>query len=177
MPAGPLMRSACALALMLASASASALGLGQIRVLSGPGEPLVAEIPVISSDPAELQALRAALASPETFTRIGLEPPIGAVADLRFATSADAQGRPVIRVTTTRPVTEPMLTFLIEVDWGQGRLVREYSALVATPSSVAAQPAVPVQAPQVQAPPVVERPQAPAPVASAAPAPAPVSSA
>jgi pilus assembly protein FimV len=171
------MRSACALALMLASASASALGLGQIRVLSGPGEPLLAEIPVISSDPAELQALRAALASPETFTRIGLEPPIGAVADLRFATSADAQGRPVIRVTTTRPVTEPMLTFLVEVDWGQGRLVREYSALVATPSSVAAQPAVPVQAPQVQAPPVVERPQAPAPVASAAPAPAPAAAA
>lgn len=172
MPAGPLMRSACALALMLASASASALGLGQIRVLSGPGQPLVAEIPVISSDPAELQALRAALASPETFTRIGLEPPIGAVADLRFATSADAQGRPVIRVTTTRPVTEPMLTFLVEVDWGQGRLVREYSALVATPSSVAAQPTVPVQAPQVQAPAVVERLQTPAPVASAAPAPA-----
>jgi pilus assembly protein FimV len=160
------MRSACALGLLLASAGAHALGLGQIRVLSAPGEPLVAEIPVVSSDPAELQALRASLASPETFTRIGLEPPIGAVADLRFATSADAAGRPVIRVTTTRPVTEPMLTFLVEVDWGQGRLVREYSALVATPNSVASQPAVPVQAPQVQAPAIVERARAPEPVAA-----------
>ena len=166
MPARPLMRSACALGLLLASAGAHALGLGQIRVLSAPGEPLVAEIPVVSSDPAELQALRASLASPETFTRIGLEPPVGVVADLRFATSADASGRPVIRVTTTQPVTEPMLTFLVEVDWGQGRLVREYSALVATPNSVAAQPAVPVQAPQVQSPAVVERPRVPEPVAA-----------
>lgn len=167
MPVRPLLRSACVLALALASGSAVALGLGQIQVKSGPGEPLVAEIPVISNDPAELRQLQASLASPETFTRIGLEPPIGVVADLRFSTSADASGRPVIRVTTTQPVTEPVLTFLVEVDWGQGRLVREYSALVATPSSVAAQPVAPVQVPQVEAPPVVERPSAAAPVATA----------
>lgn len=161
MPSRPLLRSACLLALALASGTAAALGLGQIRVLSGPGEPLLAEIPVISSDPAELQQLRAALASPETFTRIGLQPPVGVVAGLRFVTSADAAGRPIIQVTSDQPVTEPLLTFLVEVDWGQGRLVREYSALVAAPNSVASQPAAPVQMPQVQAPAVVERPQAP----------------
>ncbi len=170
MPARPLLRSACLLALALASGTAAALGLGQIRVLSGPGEPLLAEIPVISSDPAELEQLRAALASPETFTRIGLQPPVGVVADLRFETGRDAAGRPVIRVSSGQPVSDPMLTFLVEVDWGQGRLVREYSALVAAPNSVASQATTPVQAPQVQTPAVVERPQAPV---AAVPTPAP----
>src|SRR5690606_4670704 len=36
------------------------------------------------------------------------------------------------------PVQQPLLTFLLEVDWGQGRLVREYSALIEAPETVAA---------------------------------------
>ena len=60
-------------------APAFALGLGQIQVRSQAGEPLLAEIPVVSSDPSELQQLRARLASPETFARIGLQAPQGAV--------------------------------------------------------------------------------------------------
>ncbi|HEY4583001.1 MAG TPA: hypothetical protein VIG88_09070, partial [Lysobacter sp.] len=153
-----MLRSACLLALALASGSVHALGLGQIQVKSGLGEPLLAEIPVISNDPTELVDLDAALASPETFTRIGLEPPVGIVADLRFAIGSDAQGRPIIVITSVQPVTQPLLNFLVEVDWGQGRLVREYTASVDRPGSVAAVPAVPVQAPEVDAAPVVERP-------------------
>lgn len=44
----------------------------------------------------------------------------------------------MIRVTTQAPVQQPLLTFLLEVDWGQGRLVREYSALIEAPETVAA---------------------------------------
>ncbi|HZX80522.1 MAG TPA: FimV/HubP family polar landmark protein, partial [Lysobacter sp.] len=156
-----MLRSACLLALALASGSVHALGLGQIQVKSGLGEPLLAEIPVISNDPTELVDLDAALASPETFTRIGLEPPIGIVADLRFTVGSDAQGRPVIRITSVQPVTQPLLNFLVEVDWGQGRLVREYTAAVDRPGSVAAVPTAPVQAPEVEAAPVIERPESP----------------
>ncbi|MCD9046177.1 type IV pilus assembly protein FimV [Luteimonas sp. MHLX1A] len=129
-------------------APAFALGLGQIQVRSQAGEPLLAEIPVVSSDPAELQQLRARLASPETFARIGLQAPQGAVSDLQFNVALDAQGRPVIRVTTLQPVQEPLLTFLVEVDWGQGRLVREYSALLDAPDTIAAPAQPPIQAPR-----------------------------
>ena len=117
---------------------AFALGLGQIVVKSRPGQPLLAEIPIISSDPEELQGLQAQLASPETFARVGLAPPTGLVADLDFSFDQDATGHPLIRVTTQQPVQQPELVFLLEVDWGSGRLVREYSALVDTPQSVAA---------------------------------------
>ena len=169
--------AAIAAALLLAAGQAWALGLGQIEVKSRRNQPLVAEIPIISTTPGELEALKARLASPETFRRVGLAPPSGAAADLQFSLGSDARGRPVIRVTTTRPVETSVLNFLVEVDWGQGRLVREYSALVETPNTASAplQPAI--DAPVAPIPNVVQRPVA-APVApvapvAAAPVPAP----
>jgi pilus assembly protein FimV len=162
--------------LLCASLPAFALGLGQIVVKSKPGQPLVADIPIISSDPEELQGLQAQLASPETFARVGLAPPEGLVADLDFSFDQDAAGRPLIRVTTQQPVQQPELVFLLEVDWGTGRLVREYSALVDAPQSVAAPAPEPLQMPTPVPADTVERTPLPetqaAPVAQT-PAPAP----
>lgn len=153
--------AAIATALLLAAGNAWALGLGQIEVKSRRNQPLVAEIPIISTTPGELEALKARLASPDTFRRVGLAPPTGVAADLQFSLGSDARGRPVIRVTTTRPVETSVLNFLVEVDWGQGRLVREYSALVDAPNTASAplQPAI--DAPVSPAPNVVQRPVAP----------------
>lgn len=169
------------LLLALASSSAMALGLGDIRVLSRPGQPLVAEIPIISADPSELQNLRVGLASPVTFERVGLQRPTGLVSELQFELTRTAQGRAVVRVTSASPVETAALAFLIEADWGQGRLVREYSALMDAPTS-----AVALSEPEIEAPAgamsnaIIREPQAvPVPVppetstAAAAPAPAP----
>lgn len=160
-----------------------ALGLGDIRVLSRPGQPLVAEIPVISNEPGELENARVALASPATFARVGLEPPQGVVSELQFQFSQDQGGRTVIRVTSSTPVSQKAISFLVEVDWGQGRLVREYSALVDTPNTAAAIAEPVIEAPaasaenrivrEIEAPPPAEAlpaeapPSAPAPPAEA----------
>ncbi|MGB3392198.1 MAG: FimV/HubP family polar landmark protein [Stenotrophomonas sp.] len=181
------------LILALCSSAAMALGLGNIRVLSKPGQPLLAEIPVISSDPDELANARVGLASPATFERVGLAPPAGLVGELQFAFAQDAQGRAVVRVTSAAPVQVAAVGFLIEVDWGQGRLVREYSALVSAPETAAAvaepvieAPATPgnliVREPEpltvepaetpAQAPPPQTQPAAPA-TATSRPAPTP----
>ncbi len=166
---------ACALAwtlvLVLFAGPAFALGLGRIEVKSQRDEPLLAEIEIISSDAAELDQLQARLASPDTFARIGLEPPQGIVSNLQFTVALDARGRPVIRVTSDAPVQQSLLTFLVEVDWGQGRLVREYSALLDAPQTVSAPAQPPIQAP-VAAPGntivrQAETPAAPAPEPSA----------
>ncbi|MBA8682465.1 FimV/HubP family polar landmark protein [Stenotrophomonas tumulicola] len=133
--------------LALASSSAMALGLGDIRVFSKPGQPLLAEIPVISADPSELQNLRVGLASPVTFERVGLQRPVGLVSELQFELTRNAQGRAVVRVTSQTPVDTPSLAFLIEADWGKGRLVREYSALVDAPNRALA-----VNEPEIVAP-------------------------
>ncbi len=145
-----------ALSLLLATVAspAFALGLGQIQVKSRMNEPLVADIPVITSDPSELSQLQARLAEPETFVRIGLPLPDKLVSDLRFQVIDGTDGKPYIRVTSSSPVTQPLINFLVEVDWGDGKLVREYSALVATPNSLSAATAPPV----VEAPSVVTTP-------------------
>ncbi|HEY0503628.1 MAG TPA: FimV/HubP family polar landmark protein, partial [Lysobacter sp.] len=151
-------RTALGLALVLASGAASALGLGQIEVKSRLGQPFLAEIPIVSSDPGELENLQAELASPLVFARIGLQPPMGVVAQLQFTSALDAAGRPVIRVTSEQPVNEPLLTFLVSVDWGQGRLVREYAALVDAPRTVSAPLQPQIDETVVSAPNTIERP-------------------
>src|SRR3546814_11344879 len=69
------------------------------------------------------------------------------VSGLQFTVALDPQGKPVIRVTSAEPINASLLTFLLEVDWGQGRLVREYSALLDAPETVAAPAQPPIQAP------------------------------
>lgn len=146
-------------ALFLAAGNSWALGLGQIQVKSKRNQPLVAEIPIISNTPGELAALQARLASPDTFRRVGLSPPSGAAANLQFSLGNDERGRPVIRVTTLKPVDQGALNFLIEVDWGKGRLVREYSALVDAPNTAGAGVQPTVQLPQAPADNLVQRSQ------------------
>lgn len=124
--------------LALACGAAHALGLGQIQVKSKPGEPFLAEIPVVTSQPDELYGLRAQLASPDTFARVGLSPPQGLVADLEFVVTQSSNGTPVIRVSTHAPVNTPSMVFLMEVNWGEGKIVREFSALVDTPTMMGA---------------------------------------
>ena len=161
-----------AVAALVSPLSAWALGLGQIKVLSQRDQPLLAEIPVISNDSTELEALQARLASPETFARIGLSPPQGIVSDLQFSVALDARGRPVIRVTSAAPVQQSLLTFLLEVDWGQGKLVREYSALLDTPQTAAAPAQPPIQEATVDPGNTVVRlpePATPAPLTAAEP--------
>lgn len=162
------------IALTLVSGAALALGLGEIRVKSQPGQPLLAEIPVISNEPGELEQLQARLASPITFERVGLARPEGLVSSLNFAVALSDEGKPVIRVTSSEPVQVAAVNFLIEVDWGQGRLVREYSALVDTPGALAAANQPIIEAPLP--PPANTIVREPEPVAATQPAtePAPV---
>jgi pilus assembly protein FimV len=179
------LRGLAGVALLLLSGAAMALGLGEIRVKSQPGQPLVAEIPIISSEPGELEQLQVRLASPVTFERVGLARPEGLISNLSFAVGLSDDGRAVVRVTSQEPVQVAALNFLIEVDWGQGRLVREYSALVDTPAALAAASQPIIEAPLP--PPsntIIREPEAtvasepvPAPVQTPAPAaqaPAPV---
>jgi pilus assembly protein FimV len=155
-----------------------ALGLGDIRLKSALNEPLDAEIELLSATPDELASLRAALASRETFTRYGLDRP-QFLSALDFKVGRSSDGRNVLFVRSRESVTEPFLTFLIEVNWARGRLLREYTVLmdppVYMPEPESAASAPPVSAPQAgpsetERTGVVERPAEPPP---AAPEPAP----
>ena len=127
------------LALWLCSGVASALGLGEIRVISRPGEPLIAQIPIVSNAMGELEQAHVGLASDDVFQRVGVDPPDALVRGLQFTFAKDAHDHALIWVTSQSPINQRAVNFLIALEWPQGRLVREYTALVDTPVTFASQ--------------------------------------
>lgn len=119
--------SLIALSIAALPLSVQAAGLGQINVFSGIGQPLRAEIQ-ISANAQELQTLSARIASAEAFRRANLS--YGpAVSAIRVSVETRA-GRPVVRLSSDRPVNDPFVDLLVELDWTGGRLVREYTFLL-----------------------------------------------
>jgi pilus assembly protein FimV len=148
-----------------------ALGLGEIHLNSALNEPLNAEIDLIAASPDELAALRATLAPRDAFTRYGIDrPPF--LSSLTFKVGKGKDGHDVLLVRSTEAIPEPFVTFLVEVNWARGRLMREYTVLldppVYTPGENASTSA-PVTAPATAA-----TPPAPA-VSASAPASSPTS--
>ena len=129
------LRLPLALALALGSSHALALGLGQIEVKSSLYQPLDAQIPVLSNTPSETANLKVRLASPEDFARVGLDSSSMLSANLEFSVQKDASGKSVIHVTTDSKLNDPFVTFLLEVDWGKGRMLREFTVLLDPPDA------------------------------------------
>jgi pilus assembly protein FimV len=117
---------------LLAPGALYALGLGEIKLNSALNQPFDAEIELVSATQEDLGALRAALASSDTFVRYGLDRP-SYLADFSFRVAKGSGGRDVLRVTSPRPVTEPFVTLLVEANWPRGRLLREYTVLLDPP--------------------------------------------
>ena len=159
-------------AMLLAPQMALALGLGDIRLGSALNEPLSAEIDLVAATPEELSALQAQLASSELFQRYGLDRPAFLDA-LEFRVGRGQDGRSVLLVRSSDAISEPFVSFLVDVTWPRGRLLREYTVLLDPPvfTPPAEEPAaLPIVAPSVEAAPA----RAPAQPAVAAEAPAPV---
>src|SRR5438034_5300926 len=168
-----------AAAFWLASPMVHAAGLGQLSVISPLGQPLNAEIEIVSLQPGEEEGLVARLASPDAFRAAGIDfnP---ALVSARFAIERRG-GRPLLRVRTTQPVNDPFLEILVELQWTTGRLVREYTVLLDPPEyrgpqAIAAAPAErATPAAASPEPKLAEAPAAqPAPEPARAPAPAPL---
>ena len=134
------------------SNSSFALGLGEIHLNSALNEPMNAEIDLIAAAPDELTALRASLASREAFTRYGIDkPPF--LSTVTFKVGKAKDGRDVLLVRSTDAIPEPFVTFLVDVNWARGHLMREYTVLldppVYTPGENAGSSA-PVTAPSIR---------------------------
>lgn len=125
---------------------AFALGLGDIKLNSALNAPLDADIELLGAAPEELATLKAQLASRETFARYGLDYP-GFLSSVTLARGKSTAGRDVLKVRSQESITEPFVTLLVDVNWGRGRLVREYTVLldppVFTPGNSQAAPVAP----------------------------------
>lgn len=123
---------ASVLTLAMASPEAFALGLGGLSTQSALNQPFVGEIELFDVKPDELDTLQLTLASPEAFTREGLER-YHFLTRLEFTPLARPDGTTVVRVSTRDPVREPYLDFLVTAVWPQGRLMKGYTVLLDPP--------------------------------------------
>jgi len=106
-----------------------ALGLGDIHVNSKLNEPLAAEIDIVGATADELLGLRASLANRETFQRFGFEWP-AFLSSITFKVTQNGQGQPVLMVRSSDSFTDPLVNILVDLNWGNGEVVREYTLLL-----------------------------------------------
>lgn len=110
---------------------ANAASLGKLTVLSGLGQPLRAELE-LGAAADELGGMTARLAPVDAFKQAGVDY-VSALSDLRFVIDKRSGGQSVVKVTSSKPVNEAFLDFLVELNWPTGRLVREYTFLLDPP--------------------------------------------
>lgn len=158
-----------AAAIAILPLASHAAGLGKITVLSVLGQPLKAEIEVTATRD-ELPSLVAKVAAADAFRQAGIDYS-PAMATLRFSRDVKERGgRRYLEITSDRPLNEPFIDMLVELNWASGRLVREYTFLLDPPGLNQKMPPAPVAAPEVRSEPAMakamERPAATAPAES-----------
>lgn len=152
---------AVSLALGTVSVPVHALGLGDLSSKSGLNQNFSGDITLLSVQAEELDTVRVKLADTDAFARAGVDRPFY-LSLLKFEPALTTKGATVIRVTSEFPIREPFLNFLVEVNWPNGRLLREYTVLLDPPTTTKR------RAPQVTPAPQTRR-ATPVPAAAAAP--------
>ena len=152
-------KSALVLAIVGAAATgnAVALGLGDIDLKSVLNQPFNAEVELLSATEDDISELKVLLGSRQAFTNAGIDRSVF-LSKLKFTVTQNSSNKPVVRITSRNPVTEPFLDFLLEVTWSKGKLLREYTVLVDPPVTMPAAP-VALTAPTARpVTPVVQQP-------------------
>lgn len=147
----------------LGAGDARALSMGKVRVQSALGQGLVAEIDLADLNDEDAKSLKSSLASPGAFTGMGLEynPALNGT---QIAVQRRPNGSRYLKLTNNRPLNDPFIDIMVELNWASGRIVRTYTILLDPPKAQETAPSAMLAASAADAP-----------VASAAPSSAPTS--
>ncbi|MBH4009367.1 FimV family protein [Pseudomonas aeruginosa] len=128
MPGKALRVMLCAWSCLLAG-QASALGVGDITLHSALNQPLDADIELLDVGDLGADEIEVRLAGADVFAAAGVER-LQLLNELRFSPVLQGRGGNRIHVSSSRPVQEPYLNFLVEVARPNGRIVREFTVLL-----------------------------------------------
>ena len=128
-----------------------AAGLGKLSLMSALGQPLSAEIDIVTANKDEIPSLRASIASQEAFAQAGIQyEPFFSV--VKVSVESRINGNPYIKLSSPQAINDPFLNLLVELNWASGRILREYAVLLDPAESSPQQVAAPsVAAPVVAA--------------------------
>ncbi|WP_339615534.1 FimV/HubP family polar landmark protein [uncultured Gilvimarinus sp.] len=128
---------------LLVSRSVLALGLGDISLNSSLNQPLDAHIGLRDLGDLSAEQIVIKLGTQEDFDKVGLERSFF-YTQLRFNVVTDGPNGPFVAVTSRDPVREPYLSFVVDMRWTSGRVMREYTLLLDLPT-FSGESAAPVQ--------------------------------
>ncbi len=156
---------AAALALLLVSQTVFGLGLGTLKQSSALNEPFDGRVEILGANARDADTITVKLADESQFERAGVLRE-AVLLQLRF-TVVDEGAKDYIQISSREAIREPFLNFLLELNWANGRVVREYTVLLDPPlyDPAPRRPSTPTVA--------TTAPAAPAPQAATTPAPAP----
>ena len=128
--------------MLLVSIAAEAASLGRLTVISDLDQPLIAEIDLLGVNAAELTSYSAQLASEQAYRIQGIEktPPQNSI---RVEVIRKFDNTPVLKLTSNQALHSSAMNILIQLDWPNGRVMREY-ALLLEPSKVANSASAPI---------------------------------
>ncbi|UTF60988.1 FimV/HubP family polar landmark protein [Gilvimarinus sp. DA14] len=129
---------------LVISRAAFGLGLGDITLNSSLNQPLDAHIALDDLGELGPDQIIVQLGSQEDFDRAGIERSFF-YSQLRFNVITDQGDDAFIAVSSRDPVREPFLSFIVDVRWTSGRVLREYTLLLDLPT-FSDDPSAPVQA-------------------------------
>ena len=139
------------------SLTSFALGTGRLVLDSALNEKFSAEIALVNTRGLTLDELQVNLATQDDFDRLGVKRS-DPLLDLQFDIHPRDERDFYIKVSSSLPVQEPLLNFILEVRWPHGRIVREYGVLLSPPelSTSGESPITPAQS-QADEEPVLEQ--------------------
>ena len=120
--------------ILLVSPLSWGLGLGGVVMQSYLNEPLRAEIELLDVKNLEIEDIKVRIATQDDFDRLGVERAYF-LTNIKFDVVLSGEQSKII-LTTSQPLLEPYLDFLLESRWPAGRLLRSYTVLVDLPRRV-----------------------------------------
>ena len=129
------------------SAASGAFSLGTPRVLSQPGQPIRAEIPLRApaADLEQLSTLQVIIANQAAYERLGISSAIVALEPQLRIDRRDGN-RSVIVLETTKSIPserlnqDPFIDLVVTLQWPSGQLTKNYTLLLGDPSQVTVRP-------------------------------------
>lgn len=143
-----------AVAALLMPLTTFAVGLGDIYIYSALNQRLNAQIPVVDIGNVAIDSVEAQIANPQQFSLVGLDRDPN-LSLLRFNVLRAENGQVYVQISSTEPLDAPVLTFLLNLTWPNGQMLREYTVFLdplnyAKQSTVQLQPATANSTPQTQ---------------------------
>ena len=117
---------------IMAAPTCFALGLGDLELKSALNQQFYAEIELTNVRGLAAEEILPNLGAQKDFDRAGVERSYVLI-DLRFKVEARENGQLFVRITSSKPIIEPFLDFIVEVLWPSGRMLREYTVLLDPP--------------------------------------------